>query len=583
MEIDDADIDDALRAAVALHQSGRLAEAERAYAAILAQHPDHPDALHLTGVACAQTGRAGAAVRFMAQAVALNPGSAAYRGNLHKALARAADAEQADAFAAAADALTDGGRPAEAAALYRTALALRPDALAGWFDLGIALRDAGRGEAALPAFRRAGVLAPGLARPDLEIGQIRHALHDAAGAARAFRRALAREPLNADAWFGLANAVKATGAFAPAVDLYRTALALAPARREAWYNMAVTLADQDRNVAAIHAYRRALAAAPDDAHTHCNLAHQLLLTGRFAEGWREFEWRFQANVAFPGRGRPRWRGEPPEGRTILLYGEQGHGDTLQFVRYAPLVAARGARVVVECPPALVRLLATVPGVADVHPLGATPAFDLICPMMSLPLVFGTEVDTVPAAIPYMADRFPGDERFDRFFTGDGVRRVGLVWAGEPRPEDRRWSFADRRRSLPLQAFAPLLDVPGVRLYSLQMGAAAEQAREAPFDACMVDPMGEVADFADTAGIVRRLDLVISVDTAVAHLAGAVGRPVWLLSRFDGCWRWLAGREDSPWYPGLRVFRQPRLDDWRPVLDRLAGELRAWAGGDPLTP
>ncbi|HYH17666.1 MAG TPA: tetratricopeptide repeat protein [Azospirillum sp.] len=570
------DINDALRAAVSLHQSGRLAEAERAYAALLARHPNHPDALHLTGVVCAQTGRAGAAVRFMAQAVGLNPGSATYRGNLQKALARADEAEQADAFGGAADALADDGQPNEAAALYRMALALRPDWLVGWFNLGIALRDAGQGGKALAAVRRAGAIAPDLVRADLEIGQLCFGLRDFAGARRAFHRVLTREPLNADAWFGLGNAVKGAGAFAHAVDLYRAAIAVAPARTEAWYNMAVTLADQDLNGQAIDAYRRALALAPEDAHTHCNLAHQLLLAGRFAEGWREFEWRFEANVVFPERGRPRWWGEPLEGRTILLYGEQGHGDTLQFVRYAPLVAARGGRVIVECPPALVRLVATVPGVAAAHPLGEAPAFDLICPMLSLPLIFRTEVSTVPAAIPYMADRFPGDERFDRFFPDDGARRVGLVWSGEPRPEDRRWSFADRRRSIPLQAFAPLLDVAGVRLYSLQKGTAAEQAREAPFDGCMMDPMDGVEDFADTAGIIRRLDLVISVDTSVAHLAGALGRPVWLLSRFDGCWRWLAGREDSPWYPGLRVFRQPRLDDWRPVLDRVAGELRIWA-------
>ncbi|CAO3430888.1 tetratricopeptide repeat protein [Azospirillum doebereinerae] len=568
-------MDTALQAAVALHRSGRLAEAEQAYAALAVQHPDHPDLLHLIGVIHAQTSRNRTAVRFMAQAAASNPASAAYRGNLQAALRRADDDERADAFAEASDALLDKGR-GEAVPLARTALALRPDSLTRWFNLGVALRNHGHADQALSAFRHARALAPDLLRTALEIGSLCHAAQDFAGARQAFHEASARHPSCGDAWCGLANAVKAAGGFARATALYRRVLALQPERRDAWCNLAVTLADQDRADDAIAAYRRAIRLAPDDANTRCNLAHQLLLTGRYAEGWREFEWRFQAGVPLPDRGRPRWQGEPLEGRTLLLHGEQGQGDTLQFVRYAALAAARVGRVIVECPPALVRLMASVPGVSAAHPLGEAPDFDVICPMLSLPLIFGTEVSSIPATMPYMAGHFPGDARFDRFFPDDGVRRVGLVWSGEPRPEDRRWSFADRRRSVPLRDLAPLLGTAGLRFYSLQKGVAAEQAREAPFDRLVVDPMGGVEDFADTASLVRRLDLVVSVDTSVAHLAGALGRPVWLLSRFDGCWRWLAGREDSPWYPQMRVFRQPRLEDWAPVLERVTGELRRWA-------
>lgn len=571
---------DPLAAAVALHQAGRLTEAERAYAALLAARPDHADALHLTGIVCAQTGRAAAAVRFMAEAVGLNPASALYRGNLAKALPLAPEAGRAEALRDAADRLADHGRAAAATAFYRMALALRPDSTAGWFNLGITLRDGGQAAPALAAFNRAGRTSGGLTRADLEAGALLHRLHAYGDAAEAYGRAVARDRHAADGWLGLAAAVKATGAFQRAAAAYRRALAADPARTEAWFNLGVTLADQDDNDGAIVAYRRAAALVPGDETVHYNLAHQLLLTGRYAEGWREFEWRLATRVPVPDRGRPRWTGEPLEGRTLLLYGEQGHGDTIQFVRYAAMASARGGRVIVECPSALVRLVATVPGVAAAYALGDAPDFDLICPMLSLPYVFGTDLSTVPAPIPYMADRVPGDDRFDHVVPADGSRRVGLVWAGEPRPEHRRWSAADRRRSLPLGAFAPLLEVPGVRLVSLQKGAAAAQVADPPFAGRMIDPMAQVCDFADTAAIIRRLDLVISVDTAVAHLAGAIGRPVWLLSRFDGCWRWLAGREDSPWYPRLRVYRQPRLDDWSPVLERLTRELHVWAESRP---
>ncbi|MBP2294131.1 tetratricopeptide repeat protein [Azospirillum rugosum] len=563
--------------AVRLHQSGQLAAAAEAYAGILADAPLHPDALHLLGVVRAQGGRVQEAVSLIAQAVAINPASAVYRGNLVKA-ARGDGAAVGSGLLRAGDALFDAGRPDLAARCYRAAVAARPDDALAWGNLGAALRDADRSAEALVPMGRAAVLAPNDERIMAGLGGLYLALRDGPAAEAVFRALLARDPGHAPARVALADSVKTDGRFAEAAGLYRKALAVDPADAGGWFNLGVTLGDLGRHEDSVAPYHRAARLSPDRVDARFNLAHALLITGRYREGWPAFEARFERDVHIPDRGRPWWRGEPLQGRTILLYGEQGHGDALQFIRYAPMVARAGGRVVVECLPALLRLFSRVEGVAEVHPLGAAPDFDLICPLMSLPALFGTTLDSVPAAVPYLDGTAAGEERFAGLWpTGDGALAdgtltVGLVWAGDPHVTDPRWSHADMRRSIPLAGFAPLLDLPGLRLVSLQKGAAAAQAVEPPFAGRILDVMAEVADFADTAALVRRLDLVISVDTSVAHLAGALGVPLWVLSRFDGCWRWLDGREDSPWYPTARVFRQERIGDWRPVLDRVATEL-----------
>lgn len=563
---------DLLTEAVRLHRSGQLAGAADAYLRILAAEPLHADALHLLGVVRAQGGQVREAIALIAQAAALNPASAAYRGNLAKAT-RGDWPAVAAGLRAAGDALFDLGHPALALPCYRAAVTVRPDDETAWANLALARRDTGRVAEALAPMRRAAALDPRDGRIALLLGGLCLAAGDPASAEAVFRGLLSAQPEHAAARLALANAVKSSGRFAEAVALYRTALTVAPGEATPWFNLGVTLGDLDRHGESVAAYRRAVRLDPNNADVRYNLSHALLITGRYEEGWPAYEVRFQCGVTIPDRGWPWWRGEPLEGRIVLLYGEQGHGDAIQFIRYAPMVARAGGRVVVECLPALTRLFACVEGVAEVHPPGGATGVDLICPLMSLPALFGTSLATVPAEVPYLDGAAAGEDRFaDLWPAGEGTLTVGLVWAGDPHAANARWSRADKRRSIPLSGFAPLLEIPGLRLVSLQKGAAAEQARQAPFAGRMVDVMDRAADFADTAALVRRLDLVISVDTAVAHLAGALGVPVWVLSRFDGCWRWIAGREDSPWYPTARVFRQDRLDDWRPVLDRVAAEL-----------
>jgi tetratricopeptide (TPR) repeat protein len=567
--------DAAIEAAAALHRAGRLAEAAAAYGEILRRTSDHADALHLSGVIAAQQGRFGEAVASMAQAVAIAPQAAAYRANLLKALSRLDERQWGGPLATAADALLDVNRPQAAARLYRAVSALHPEIAAVWYNGAVACRDSGQPAAAERGFARAGCLAF-LPRAHVERGALALARGDADAALQSFLTATSGGPDDIDAWRGAANAAKSLGDQARARRLYRAATVVAPADVLSWFNGAVVCADLHLFDQAVTAGRRAATLAPDFADARYNLAHCLLMLGRLAEGWREFEHRFQAGIRVEAYDRPRWQGEDPAGKTVLLQAEQGHGDTLQFIRYAPLLAARGARVLVECPPPLQRLMAAVRGVSAVFSPGAATGFDLTCPMMSLPWAFNTTLADIPADIPYLADRFPGDERFDRFFDDDddGALRVGLAWSGDPRPGDLRLFRANQRRSIPLADFTPLFDAaPDVRFYSLQLGAARGQAHNPPFDQLLTDPMEEVEDFADTASIIRRLDLVITVDTSVAHLVGGVGKPVWVLSRYDGCWRWLMDRDDSPWYRDCRVFRQQRFGEWGPPIKAAAAALR----------
>ncbi len=573
---------DLLARAVSLHRQGQLAEADALYAALLDGAPLHADALHLRGILRAQRGApVRESVALVAQAAALNPASATYRGNLAKAV-RGDWTAVGEALRDAGDALYDRGQPGPAARCYRTATTVRPDDALVWGNLAAALRDSGAADAAAGPARRAAALAP----TDCAVATLNAALLLGArdpAAADAVRHAIALAPEDAALRFALADATKITGDYASAAGLYRTALAMDPARAGGWFNLGVTLGDLGRHADSVAPYARAARLDPGTVDHRYNLAHAQLITGRWAEGWANFAARFARGVPCPDRGLPRWRGEPLNGRTLLFHGEQGHGDAIQMMRYAPLIAGGGGedgggdggRVVVECRPALVRLFAATPGVAAAIPLG-TPLegaleADLFCPMMDAPGLFATTPDATPNAVPYL--RVPEDARPPSLPPAEGEWTIGLVWAGDPHADDARWSHADTRRSIPLIAFAPLLDIPGLRLVSLQKGAAAEQAERAPFAGRMqTADIAAAADFADTAALVQRLDLVISVDTAVAHLAGALGVPVWVLSRFDGCWRWLLDREDSPWYPTARVLRQPALGDWAPVLAQLTEDL-----------
>jgi hypothetical protein len=324
-------------------------------------------------------------------------------------------------------------------------------------------------------------------------------------------------------------------------------------------------------------FRRAIRLAPNYAEAHKNLAHSLLRGGQFAEGWREYEWRWQCRE-FPRLPytQPAWDGSPLEGRTLLLCAEQGLGDTIQFVRYAPLLKRRGGRTVVAAQKPLLPLLAGCPGIdALADRDAAPPPYDVFAPLLSLPRLLGTTPADVPAEVPYLQARPDLVERWrEELRPLDGFR-VGIAWRGSPGYR------MDRLRSFPLSHFEPLARLPGVRLVSLQKGPGVEQLRELDGRFPVVDLAGRLDEasgpFMDTAAVMRNLDLVVSCDTAVAHLAGALGVPVWLALSCAPEWRWLVGREDSPWYPTMRLFRQESAGAWEDVFRRMAAALRERIG------
>ena len=542
----------------ALMGLGRPAEAELAFRAALALRPDDADASFGLGNALYDRGRFSEAVE-----------------TYQRLLARRSDF--ADAWANCGNALQAQYRFEDSLRYYHEAIALVPDHLHAHSNLCGALFHAGRYEEALAAGAAAIAKAPdwpmaysNLAAPLRAVGRFDDAVN-------VCFKALQLKPDYAEAYVNLGAALFETGQFDNAIAASNIALQCQPDDVPALCNRGVSLYGLGRIEESIADLRRALAREPANPEPAFNLALTLLKSGTaMREGFTLYERRLErADTARRTLARPRWQGEAIAGRTIFLHAEQGLGDTLQFVRYAPLVAARGARVVLEVQAPLKRLCATMPGIAQVIAAGEDlPDFDLHCPLLSLPFVLGTDLATIPAAIPYLhPDPALVSHWASRLPSGPELR-VGLVWAGDSRPDQPKCFQIDRRRSIALVALAPLGAAPGVAFVSLQKGPPAAQLITPPF--AIANPMPEVTDFADTAALITGLDLVISVDTSVVHLAGALGKPVWMLSRFDGCWRWLQDRRDSPWYPKLRLYRQPSQGDWTPAITALAADLAALA-------
>jgi tetratricopeptide (TPR) repeat protein len=545
-----------LRFGLQQHQAGRLDAAEAAYRHLLSQTPDHPDGLHLLGVVLHQRGQHAAAVESLFRAVALRGDIALYRVSVVGPLLAL-------------------GRPEEAEAQCRAALALKPDLAEAHGNLGVVLRRLGRNAEAEASYRAALALKPDFLDALRNYSNLLTAQARFEEAAACFQATLRLQPNHLPSEQALGSALHRLGRLDEAEASCRRALALAPEDPAGHYHLGIVLYGQSRLAEAEACYRAVLLLQPDHQMAHYNLGHILLVTGRLAEGWQESEWQAVTHESglrpFPV---PVWQGEKLAGRTILLHAEQGLGDTLQFCRYAA-VLAREATVLLEVQAPLKRLMASLPGVAQVFARGeALPPFDLHCPLALLPLRTGTVLETIPAEIPYLrADPVQVDAWRVRLASLPGLR-VGLVWAGGQVASQPEQLLVDRRRSIALSRLAPLAAVPGLSFISLQKGPPATQAAQPPAGMALYDFTAELTDFAETAALVEALDLVISVDTAVAHLAGALGKPVWLLNRFDTCWRWLLDRTDSPWYPSLRLFRQQAPGDWDGVLAELQTALRA---------
>jgi len=455
-----------------------------------------------------------------------------------------------------------------AAKFYQRALSLKPDSAELHCHLARALYQGGALQPAAELYRRALVLDPKKHEIYNDLGLVLTDLGNFAAALEVFRRSLINNPRSAKTIASLGRLFECKGDLISAAEAYRDAIKLEPRLPGAYVDLGFVLYGLRELAEAADCFARLHALEPDSAEATVNLGLIHLLQGDLAVGWPEYESRWKVGVGDERKLlQRRWKGEPLGGERILLYAEQGLGDTMQFVRYVPLVAERGGEVVLEVQPALHGLLAGTDGASRVIRRGETlPEFTWQCPLMSLPLALGTKLETIPAGVPYIvADAVRVDPWRERLQKN--TRRVGLAWAGNPgHPRDRL-------RSIPLEQLVPLLNVAGTTFYSLQFGSGSEQMKQLRPGGQLVDLGDELQDFANVAAIVANLDLVISIDSAVAHLAGALGTPVWILLN-KGCdWRWFLEREDSPWYPTARLFRQSNPGGWQEVVKRIEHELR----------
>jgi tetratricopeptide (TPR) repeat protein len=545
------DIGQALRDAVMLQQQGRLREAEKIYTRLLKAVPDQFDALNLLGTVKAQRGQAGEAYRLITAALRVNP-------------------RAPDAWVNLGIVLHVLKRDQEALEAFDKALALKPGDADTLYQRGTALMALGRAQDALEGLDAVLRVMPRHPLVRLDRGLALAALGRHQEAVAEFEAALALSPNNPSAHYNRGISLFGLGHYAEAVAAYDRALLIAADHVKAWNNRGLALQALNRHDEALASYAKALELQKDYADAHFNQALALLTIGEFRRGFEKYEWRWRRSGMPSGRGygRPLWLGEYPlERRTILLHAEQGLGDTIQFARYVPMLARAGAKVVLEVQPQLKVLLGQIEGAAAVVARGeALPAFDVHCPLGSLPLALKTEPATIPSLDRYLGADEAHMAKWRARLECLGAPRIALAWSGNPQHVN------DRNRSIPLSVFAPLWTTGAMHFVSVQRelrdGDAELLAREP-----RVTQLGtELDDFADTAAVLALVDLVITVDTSVAHLAGAMGRPVYILVPFSPDWRWTLAGESSRWYPTARLFRQPSVGDWASVIDRLRGEL-----------
>jgi tetratricopeptide (TPR) repeat protein len=538
-----------LENAFILHQRGRLREAEAAYQQLLRQSPKNAGVLHLLGLLTVQKGQTARGVDLIRHAIDIDP----KRFVAHRDLGNV---------------LLQSGKFAEALASYDLALALKPDVAAIFDNRGTALRMLGRLEEALASHDRAIVLDPEQAITHANRGSALAGLSRFSEALESFERAIALDPSLALAHSNRGGALHRLERFAEALESHNRATGLAPKLAQAHVSRGQTLAELGRYAEALEAFDRALALDAGSAEAQFEKATTLLIMGRFREGWPAYEARRRrvAADAFHPRGRPQWTGrEDIAGKTLFIEGEQGLGDMIQFCRYAPLCADLGARVILTARESQVRLLQTLDPRIDVRPAATSPAdFDYHIPLMSLPMAFDAGQGGFAARTPYLQAEAERVELWRRRLGGEGFK-IGICWQGGP---------GNPARSFPLSALEAIASGSGVRLISLQKQAESRQFSASPM---AVETLGQDYDggphgFLDAAAVMEAVDLVISCDTAVAHLAGALGRPVWVALAFAPDWRYLTGREDCVWYPSMRLFRQDRPGDWESVFTRMAAAL-----------
>ena len=509
--------------------------------------PDDPETVSHLAEFCLGQGELEQAVGHYRRLVALCPQSA--KAHTHLALTE----ERMGNLRAAAES-------------YRRALDLNPGSPEAYCQLAIVLRQLEALPEALRLSERAVAFDPARFETYNTLGIVLADMKNLVAATEAFRRSFALKPDSALTAVDLGYFFVKCGDIAAAAESYRWAIKLDPNLYVAHLRLGTALTQLGDRAGAWKCYESAQALSPNSSEviTYMGLLH--LAEGNFRLGWGEYEYRESVRRARRRFSQPQWKGEPLEGARIFLHAEQGLGDALQCVRYVPLVAARGGQVVLGVQKRLLRLLARTEGAWQVISVDETPpGISWHCPLLSLPLAFATDLSTIPARIPYVNPDPAGVKPWGQRLRGNSLR-IGLAWGGNPNYPHELW------RSIPLEQLAPLTNIEGTTFYSLQMGSPARQVKQLGPRVHLIDLQDEQEDFADTAAIVAHLDLVVSIDTSVAHLAGAMGKPVWILLNNSPDWRWLLEREDSPWYPTARLFRQSTFGNWQDVVARVEQEL-----------
>ena len=586
---------------------------------ILKEQQENFDALHLLGVIRWAQGRFPEALAWQKNALAAKPASygahtyvgltLANLGRYEEAIysyqrALAIKPKYAEVHYKLGNVLKVVGRYEEAIASYRRALAIKPAFAEAHFNLGYALHALNRDEEAINSYRRALAINPNYAEAQNNLGNVLQRVGRYEEAIAGYDRALAIRPGFAEVQNNLGNVLQAAGRYEEAIASYYRALAIKPGFSEAHNNLGNVLqvvsryeeaiASHYRALAiqpdyieahnglgcaltavgcqkeAIASYQKALTIKPDYADAHRNIGFAALAMGDFKTGWTEYEWRWETAHGLADKRsfkQPLWLGaEAIAGKTILLHGEQGLGDTIQFVRYVPLVATTGATVILEVQKGLKVLLSNLVGPKAIFEQGEPlPSFDFHCPLMSLPLAFRTELATIPADIPYVLPDPARQAEWERRLRKRERPRIGVVWSGNPKHR------GDHNRSIPLRKLMPLVRETCFDFYVLQNEIRPEDFEFLKSSTSLINRCDQLNDFADTAALVSLMDLVISVDTSLAHLAGAMGKPTWILLAFNADWRWGRTRLDSPWYPTVQLFRQSKACDWASVIESISLE------------
>jgi len=537
--------------ALALFRGGRLAEAKRIARRILADEPEHAQALHLLGVALSQQGNHTEALRFIDAAMQLEGESASIsnsRGNILVALQRFD----------------------EAVASYDKAIALKSDFAEAFCNRGGALQELKRFDEALASYDKAIALKPNFAEAFCNRGLALQELNRFDEALASYDKAIALTPDYAEAFCSRGAGLQALGRLDEALASYDKAIALKSDFADAFCNRGAALQKLKRLDGALASYDQAIALKPDHADGYRNRALARLLTGRYHEGWTDNEWRW-AVKDFPSKRpkieAPTWRGEDLSGRHLLVFSEQGLGDVIQFARYLPLLAERKCKMTLLASAKLIPLLRlTNEQIEIVSELSGVESFDFQVPLMSLPRAFNTRLETIPSKTPYLLAPPERVKVWEERLPKSHVPRVGIGWAGNP------IFRGEKSRSIGLPRLLPLLSVPRVQFISLQKDLRSGDEKLLRQHPQVIHLGDRLDDFAETAAVMSLLDLMISSDTAPVHLAGALGRPVWVLLQYVPDWRWLLDRDDSPWYPSAKLFRQPAAGDWDSVVAKVIEEL-----------